>query len=147
MLNRHKRGGGNMITILKTGSYRLVETKWGNKILSLDDRSYAWIDSKRVGELLVTTHREHSTSFVLSRGAYILYDVKDEEYLTDLQHLELECGIYAWQGYLLLTGLPDDDKKSRIIPTEQLITGVPSFAPRYGQHAKAPMRRLATSRR
>lgn len=120
-----------MITIQETGAYKLIETKQGNKILYLDGRVYAWIDSKRVGELLVTTHRKHNSYFFLSRGAFILYGVKDEEYLTDLQHLELECGTYAWQGYLLPTGLPDDNKKkSRIIPTDQLITGVPYFFPK-----------------
>lgn len=136
-----------MITVLKTGSYKLIETKWANKILYLDNKAYAWIDSKKVGELLVATHREHNTYFVLSRGAYILYDVKDEDNLTDLQHLELECGIYAWQGYLLLTGLPSDGKKkSRIIPTEQLITGVPYFFPKDRKRAKTLDFRVAVSK-
>ncbi len=138
-----------MITILKTGAYRLIETKHKNKILYLDDKTYAWIDSKRVGELLVTTHHEHNTSFVLSKGAYILYGVKDEDDLTDLQHLELEYGMYSWQGYLLPTGLPDDDKKkSRIIPTAQIITGALYSFQRQGLlRTKMPSFRLATPRR
>lgn len=37
-----------MITVLKTGSYKLIETKWANKILYLDNKAYAWIDSKKV---------------------------------------------------------------------------------------------------
>lgn len=137
-----------MITILKTGSYKLVETRGNNKILYLDDDVYAWIDSKKVGELLVTTHSPHKAYFALSGGAYILYNVKDEEALTDLQHLELEFGTYAWQGYLLPTGLPDDEKKkSRIIPTDQVITGAPYFFNRGRFRTGGPHHKLATSRR
>jgi hypothetical protein len=137
-----------MITVLKTGSYKLIETKWANKILYLDEKAYAWIDSKRIGELLVATHREHDAYFVLSRGAYILYDVKDEDNLTDLQHLELECGTYAWQGYLLLTGLPAGTKKKcRIIPTEQLITGAPYFFPKDTKRSKILNFSVAASKR
>jgi hypothetical protein len=55
--------------------------------------------------------------------------VKDEPKLSDNQHIELEVGLDAWQGYLLLTGLPDDDKKrTRIVPTGELITGNPNFS-------------------
>ena len=37
--------------------------------------------------------------------------VKDERELTDLEHLELLVGEGIWQGYLLTTGLPTDEKK------------------------------------
>jgi hypothetical protein len=43
-------------------------------------------------------------------------------------HLELEVGEGYWQGYLLLSGLPNDDhKRARIIPTTETITTNPEF--------------------
>ena len=112
-----------MITLMGTGNYRLIETKKDTKILYLDNQVFAWITSKNIGEILIVSHKAHKTDCLLSVGTYNLYAVKDEENLTDLQHLELNVGDDTWQGYLLLTGLPDDRKKrSRIIPTPQLVT-------------------------
>lgn len=113
-----------MIRQIKQGSYRLIETKADTKIMFIDDDEFAWITAKGIGEILVISHKEHETDATLSEGDYKVYDVKDEPYLTDLMHLELEVGRGKWQGYLLPTGFPDDSKKrSRIIPTKQLITG------------------------
>ena len=107
-----------MITLLKRGNYRLIETKHQTKILTLDGRSYAWVEPTRIGELLVVTHKTHRADCVLSVGEYRIYDVQDEPLLTDLKHLVLEVGHGEWQSYLLLTGLPTDDtKRSRIVPT------------------------------
>lgn len=118
-----------MITILKTGTYKLIETHKNTKVLYLDDAVYAWIDAKKIGEVLVTSHKQHRSRTVLSTGNYILYDVEDEPYLTDLQHLELEYGLHVWQGYLLTSGLPDDTRKrTRIIPTNERITGISYFS-------------------
>ena len=122
-----------MITISQSGWYKLVETKSNTKILYLDNEAFAWVDTKGTGEILVTTHNPHRTDCALSMGKYILYDVEDEPHLTDLQHLELEYGSHAWQGYLLTTGLPDDIKlRARIIPTDQIITGNPRFSSKMG---------------
>lgn len=111
-----------MITRIDSGKYKLIETKLDTKILYLAHKAYAWVRPRDIGEILVVSHREHHLDCVLSMGQYILYDVKDEPTLTDLQHLELEVGSNSWQGYLLPTGLPDDQKKrARIIPTPQLI--------------------------
>lgn len=122
-----------MITIFKTGTYKLTETKNNTKILHLDDDAYIWISAKKIGQVLVANPKTYRTDRVISAGNYIIYDVEDEPYLTDLQHLELEYGVHAWQGYLLTTGLPDDKKKrSRIIPTQQLITGIPYFSNKIG---------------
>src|SRR5690348_4491422 len=115
-----------MITLNKQGTYRLVETKNHVKILALDDRVFAWVDSSSIGEILVVTHRFHKAEAVLSVGSYVLYDVQDEPHISDQQHLELFVGEGKWQGYLLLTGLPDDYKKrARIIPTHEIITNNP----------------------
>lgn len=118
-----------MITLLKSGTYKLIETKDNTKILYLDNNAYAWVEPPSIGEMLVATVKPHRTDCALSMGNYNLYDVDDEPYLTDLQHLELEYGKNAWQGYLLTTGLPDKIKKRvRIIPTSQIITGNPRFS-------------------
>ena len=126
-----------MITIRKSGQYKLVETKHNTKILYLDSSTYAWVETPKFGELLVFSHVVHKSDCVLSMGHYIMYDVDDEPYLSDQQHLELEVGNRKWQGYLLLTGLPDARKKrSRIIPTLEIISGNRRYAHRkeVGRH-------------
>lgn len=117
-----------MITKLQEGKYEIVETKYRTKVLYLDGHAYAWIRPKKIGEILVSSHHVQDSDIKVSQGNYILYDVEDEDYLTDLQHLELEYGHNAWQGYLLPTGLPQGTKlRSRIIPTNQIITHMPFF--------------------
>lgn len=112
-----------MITLLDSGFYKLMETKGQTKILYLDDTVYAWIQPKAIGEILVASHKKHVTDTLLAIGEYRLYDAHDEPYYSTHEHLELEVGDGVWQGYLLLTGLPTRDKKrSRIIPTKQIIS-------------------------
>lgn len=114
---------GIMITVREKGVYEIVETKHRTKILYLDEMPYAWIHPKKIGEILVSSHYHQDSDVKVSSGNYILYTVEDEDFLTDLQHLELEYGHGTWQGYLLPTGLPNNEhKKARIIPTDQLIT-------------------------
>lgn len=113
-----------MITLLKTGNYRLIETKHHTKVLYLENDTYAWVEPVNIGEILVTSHAVHKTDCVLSTGQYHIYQVDDEPKFTDLTHLELQVGPAQWQGYLLLTGLPNDSKKrGRIVPTSEVITG------------------------
>lgn len=114
-----------MINLIRSGFYRLAETKHQTKILYLDEDVYAWIEPK-IGEILVITHKPHKTDCVLSTGRYRLYEVANEPALSDQAHLELEVGPNSWQGYLLLSGLPANEKKrGRIIPTHETITGGP----------------------
>lgn len=111
-----------MITMIKKGLYRLIETYNNTKILLLDHEVYAWIYAKNIGGLLVLASIPKRFTDVISEGAYHLYDVFNEPELTDLEHLELQAGNEKWQGYLLLSGLPEEDHpKSRIIPTGELI--------------------------
>lgn len=118
-----------MITLQKSGLHRLIETKKNTKVLYLDDNAYAWVEPAAIGEILVTSHQHHKADCVLSVGDYYLFTVKDEPNLSDNMHLELQVGHNTWQGYLLLTGLPTDAKKrSRIIPTTEVIVGNPQFA-------------------
>ena len=113
-----------MISIIKQGAYRLIETKGQTKILYLDDEIFAWVEPADIGEILVHSHNIHKTDCVLSIGSYYIYNVVDEPELSDQQHIELETGNKSWQGYLLLTGLPTDKKiRGRIIPTTEVITG------------------------
>lgn len=113
-----------MITLLQNGRYRLIETKHNTKILYLDEKVYAWVEPVSIGEILIVSHSSHKTDCVLSNGAYRIYRVVDEPRLADHIHLELATGEGKWQGYLLLTGLPNDEKtRARIVPTPELITG------------------------
>lgn len=113
----------DMITVLETGLYTLIETKDHVKILTLDDKVYAWVVAENIGEILVSSHNPHKADHILATGAYRLYQVDGEPELADLQHLELNVGERLWQGYLLLTGLPSEEKKrSRIIPTLEVVS-------------------------
>lgn len=117
-----------MITRLRTGFYKLIETKNNIKILSLDNEIFAWIETIGFGEMLIITRREHKTDCKLSEGRFYLYDVKDVEGITDLMHLELEAGPNCWQGYLLPNGIPAGTKKKlKAIPTHELITTNPEL--------------------
>lgn len=112
-----------MITLQKSGIYKLIETKHHTKTLVLDSDIFAWLEPTGIGEILVASYKKHKVDCILSIGRYNLYDVEDEPYLSDQQHLELDVGMNNWQGYLLLTGLPVSGKKrSRIIPTGEVIT-------------------------
>ena len=111
-----------MIKLLKKGSYSLVETRNDIKILKLDQKTFVWIYTKSIGEILVTTHNPHKTDQKLAKGEYRLYDVTSEPKLVDQLHLELSVGEDDWQGYLLPTGFPRNKKtRSRIIATNELI--------------------------
>lgn len=120
-----------MINLLRSGFYKLIETKSNAKVLYMDSDTYAWIEPKNIGEILVLSRKEHKTDCILGMGHYNLYDVEEEPHLSDQIHLELEVGRNAWQGYLLLTGLPHvSKKKGRIIPTYEIITGNPRLKDR-----------------
>jgi hypothetical protein len=122
-----------MITLHKSGRYKLIETKANNKVLYLDNHVYAWVEPVSIGEILVYSHKVHKTDCVLSMGSYKLYTVKNEPTLSDQVHLELEVGEDHWQGYLLLSGLPDDHhKRGRIIPTHETITADPQYEHGHG---------------
>ena len=124
-----------MITTLRTGLYKLIETKHNTKVLYLDNDVFAWVEPKNIGEILVASHKTHRTDCILSMGHFHIYDVKDEPNLSDQIHLELEAGRNVWQGYLLLSGLPDVHKKrGRIIPTMETITGNRRFEDKKDLH-------------
>jgi hypothetical protein len=114
----------HMIKLIKQGEYQLIETKGQTKILILDGKkTYAWVNVKQIGEILVTSHKEHKTDQILCLGNYRIYSVVEEPKLSDQMHLELSVGKGQWQGYLLLTGLPTNKKKrNRIIPTKEVIS-------------------------
>lgn len=112
-----------MIKLTQRGEYSLIETKGHTKILNLDKKTYAWINASGIGEILVGSHKKHIADHILAVGEYRIYEVKNEDKLTDQIHLELSVGKGRWQGYLLLTGLPHGKKKrNRIIPTYEIIT-------------------------
>jgi hypothetical protein len=91
--------------------------------LKLDKKTFVWVFTRSIGEMLVATHRPHKTDQKLSKGEYRVYEVGDEPRLTDTLHLELSVGEGDWQGYLLITGFPKDKKtRSRIIPTNETIS-------------------------
>lgn len=117
-----------MIKLISAGHYKLIETKHNTKVLYLDDEVFAWVEPVAIGEILVHSHKHHDLDCILSIGEYKLLDVTDEPTLSDQLHLELQVGSHDWQGYLLPTGLPNDNKiKSRVIPTRELITNNHNF--------------------
>jgi hypothetical protein len=124
-----------MITTTRSGTYKLIETKHNTKVLYLDKDIFAWIEPEGIGEILVTSRKQHRTDCILSVGDYKIYKVEDEPMISDHLHLELEVGRNVWQGYLLLTNLPDQNHpKTRIIPTTEVITDNPGHADKYKLH-------------
>jgi len=115
-----------MIKHVQEGEYDLIETKGQTKILILKgSTSFAWVHAGDIGEILVTSHKSHLVDHILAVGKYRLYEVNNEPGLTDLMHLELSVGEGVWQGYILPSGLPTDNKiRNRIIPTKEIITKV-----------------------
>lgn len=112
-----------MIQLVKQGNYKLTETLHSTKILSLDnEKNFAWIKAKKIGEILVTAKKPHKTDNILAVGKYRIYKVKDEDDFTDMLHLELSVGSGIWQGYFLPVGIPNGERRRRILPTEELIT-------------------------
>lgn len=113
-----------MVRLVKVGEYLLSETKTLIKILYLSEKgTYAWINAKGIGEILVSSQIKSPPEYTQASGKYRIYNVKDELKLTDTTHLELYIGKGNWQGYLLPTGLPNNkNKRKRIIPTKELIT-------------------------
>jgi len=112
-----------MINLLETGPYRLLSTREHGTMLFLGEQGYHWSWAKGIGELLTLSKRPHQPSHTLAEGRYRIYDVKDEPKVTDLHHLELSLGPRKWQGYLLLTGLPDTKRiRRRIVPPEEVIS-------------------------
>lgn len=113
-----------MIRLLKHGDYHLVETRGATRILELSGKgNYAWVNARGIGDILVFSEGQYEASCILAQGKYRIYEVKDEDKLTDTIHLELFIGEGIWQGYLLITGLPaGGHKRSRILPTKEIIT-------------------------
>ncbi len=111
-----------MKKLIRHGTYSLILTPSNVKIITLDNEdSYAWIVAKGIGGILSFAHKPKRTDTLLATGKYMLYKVKDEPNLVDLDHLQLEVGRNMWQGYLLTNGLPGAHEKHRIIPTTELI--------------------------
>lgn len=106
------------------GNYKLIETRNQTKILNLEKRNtYAWVNAKSIGEILVTTHKKHPFDTILGIGKFRIYEVEKEAKITDGLHLELNVGNGFWQGYLLPTDLPNEKKiRNRIIPTKEIIS-------------------------
>jgi len=114
-----------MITLTKSGTYKLQQTKKSHsKLLTISGKDYVWTNFENIGEILVATAIKHPTECMLAAGEFRIYAVQDEPYLNDNTHLELRVNGTLWQGYLLLTGLPNRRKtRARIIPTNERITG------------------------
>ncbi len=113
-----------MIKLVQHGEYRLIETKSATKILKLNGvKSFAWINAKNIGEILISTFKKHIADYTLCIGNYRLYEVREEPKIIDGFHLEFFVGDDTWQGYILPTGLPTKKKgRNRIIPTRELLT-------------------------
>lgn len=107
-----------MITLMRKGTYRLLETKDKTKILFLDGDTYRWTSVNGIGEILVEPYQNAADDKDLCSGGFQLLDVKEETRLASTMHLELTAKAGQVQGYLLLTGLPSEKgSHKRIVPT------------------------------
>ena len=113
-----------MISVLKRGEYKLIDTKNESKILVLDGQeTFSWLLTSQEGEIITSSHVAQKDDTLLSVGNYRLYKIDNEPKYTDNLHLELQVGCGYWQGYLLPSGFPKNkDKSSKIISTDELLT-------------------------
>lgn len=112
-----------MIKLLHQGFYKIIGTTGHHLMLYLGSQSYHWGYAQGIGDILTYSKVNHKKRYTLAQGKYKLFRVKDEPKFIDLKHLELSLGAGKWQGYLLLTGLPNYQKiRSRIEATDELIT-------------------------
>ncbi len=112
-----------MITLIDFGFYRLFETKTPVKVLVLGTKAYVWVYARGIGDILVKSTHKHTPWDMLSTGQYRIFAVDDETSFSDQLHLELMTGDGEWQGYLLPTGLPTENKhRVRIIPTYESVS-------------------------
>lgn len=112
-----------MVKVLKSGKYQLIETKQQIKILYLDKTPYVWLHLPGIGHVLEHTNKPHKADHILSIGSYRLYDVEKDERYSKHKHLELFISDGVWQGYILLTGLPNKkNPRTRIVATREVIS-------------------------
>lgn len=130
-----------MIKLLAEGVYTLSQTRRNTKILTLlgkPKKKFAWVTAGKIGDILVYSTGQDDVMTMLAEGSFRMYEVENEDKLTDLIHLELFVGNGKWQGYLLPTGLPGKADKNRIIPTSELITH-PLPTPLHLVHSQADL--------
>jgi len=114
----------NMIKILDQGCYQLYKATNESKLLTIDKKkNYIWNKQADKEDITLCAYKNSKKDELLTVGKYRLYAVKNENDLSDGEHLELFVGDGKWQGYLLPTSLPSDKKlTSPIYPTEEIIT-------------------------
>jgi hypothetical protein len=114
-----------VIRLVNQGSYKLIGTWGGTKILILNDKDrFAWMHAgDKIGEILVSTRKKFADHYTLARGKFRIYEVRNRDKQNTGTHLELYIGEGMWQGFLLPKGLPKGrDIRNKIIPTHQVIT-------------------------
>ncbi|MDP2632734.1 MAG: hypothetical protein Q8P25_03350 [Candidatus Curtissbacteria bacterium] len=112
-----------MVKKLKEGEYELFETDIRTRFIILDGQGkFIWSFAKNIGAVLIGSKKKHKPDKIIACGYFRAFEVEDEPGLTDSVHLELCVGQGKWQGYLLPKGLPENDGKYRIIPTNEVIS-------------------------
>lgn len=115
-----------MVKLLESGRYRLVETTSNLKALMLTGgRTFLWKNYGCSGKIQQTTKLDtNQICCVLAANNYRLYNISDEQGLTNGTHLELYVGKSKWQSYLLAKGLPGEKGKKAITKINEVITKV-----------------------
>ena len=109
-----------MITPTSRGTFKLLETKRGQRVLYLNDEIYEFVTPNRIRS---SFRKYHKSDCVLSAGRFQIYFVSVENHITEHWHLELEVGANIWQGYLLPQGLPGEEfYVTRLLPTSEIIS-------------------------
>lgn len=107
--------------VQNSGTYELIETVAGNRILGFNGEEwYAWIDGQD-GEILVRSDDDHNRRRMIQQGDFLLVDFEEDTDYRDLPHLFLGH-LEEYEEFVLPNGLPDDrDTQKKIITTDNTV--------------------------
>lgn len=109
------------VHVQEKGSYELIETTNGNRILVLEGELwYAWVEGRQ-GEILVQSDADHERRRTLQEGRFYVVAFEDDPAFRDVPHLFLEKE-GRFQEIVLPNGLPtEQDVQKKIIATDHMI--------------------------
>lgn len=107
--------------VQNSGTYELIETVAGNRILGLNgEQWYAWVEGEE-GEILVLSDDDHNRRRMIRQGNFFLVDFEGDPDYRDLPHLFLGH-LEEYEECVLPNGLPDErDAQKKIIATDNTV--------------------------
>lgn len=109
---------------VSTGNYSLRKLISGHKLLTLDKKSYVWVEGNP--DYLVRSKESTADSYLIYKGRYWLFDVVDRPGFTPGLHLSIVKRPGEWEAFIIPDGLPNKTHpQSTITPTDERIASAP----------------------